>query len=61
MSLSYFLSNAFADGVDSLDSSKLVAEPVVDDKIKYSYSSKSSKFNIQYLLYTYITVIIISL
>lgn len=36
ISLSYFLSNAFADGVDSLDSSKLVAEPV-SNKIKYSY------------------------
>lgn len=28
ISLSYFLSSTFADGVDSLDSSKLVAEPI---------------------------------
>lgn len=30
ISLSYFLFDVFADGVDSLDSSKLVAEPIND-------------------------------
>lgn len=35
MSLSYFFTGAFLDGVNSLDSSKLVAEPDNDKNINW--------------------------
>jgi len=40
MSLSYFFVRTFVDGVDSLDSSKLVAEPDDDDEYQFRKRDK---------------------
>lgn len=44
MSLSYFFIRIFADGVDSLDSSKLVAEPDDDDEYQFKKREISNTF-----------------